>query len=222
MDTPLTLPQEQPAAAASARRYAIVLAGGSGTRLWPLSRVSMPKQLLALNGAETLLQQTARRLAPMVDPARIVTVTHADHRFEVTGQLHAVDPRLAGGVLAEPVARNTLPAIAWAAARIAREQPDALIGVFSSDHAVADAAAVGVPNEEFGEEVKAVVQPMPGVEAGAALEAELIAFCGAHLARQKCPRSVDFTAELPRLPTGKLYKKALRDRYWAGRGSRIV
>src|SRR6185295_4617915 len=57
------------------------------------------------------------------------------------GQLHAVDPRLAGGVLAEPIARNTLPAIAWAAARIALEQPDALIGVFSSDHAVADGAA---------------------------------------------------------------------------------
>jgi mannose-1-phosphate guanylyltransferase/mannose-6-phosphate isomerase len=133
--------QGQAPAALNARRYAVVLAGGSGTRLWPLSRMSMPKQLLALNGAETLLQETARRLAPMVDPGRVVTVTHADHRFEVTGQLHAVDPRLAGGVLAEPMARNTLPAISWAVARIAREQPDALIGVFSSDHAVADGAA---------------------------------------------------------------------------------
>jgi long-chain acyl-CoA synthetase len=87
---------------------------------------------------------------------------------------------------------------------------------------VMDAAVFGVPNDDLGEEVKAVVQPVPGAEAGAALEAELIAFCGEHLARQKCPRSVDFTAELPRLPTGKLYKKALRERYWAGRGSRIV
>jgi mannose-1-phosphate guanylyltransferase/mannose-6-phosphate isomerase len=120
------------------RRFAVILAGGSGTRLWPLSRATMPKQLLALNGDESLLQQTARRLAPMVDPGNVVTVTHQNHRFEVTGQLHALDPRYAANVLAEPIGRNTLPAIAWAVARIARQTPDALIGVFSSDHAVAD------------------------------------------------------------------------------------
>jgi mannose-1-phosphate guanylyltransferase/mannose-6-phosphate isomerase len=123
------------------RRYAIVLAGGSGTRLWPLSRTTMPKQLLALDGPETLLQQTARRLLPVAMPAHTFVVTHQDHRFEVAGQLHAIAPELAGNVLAEPTGRNTLPAIAWAVARLARATPDALVGVFSSDHAVADQGA---------------------------------------------------------------------------------
>ena len=125
----------------SAKRYAIVLAGGSGTRLWPLSRSSKPKQLLCLNGAESLLQQTVRRALPMVAASHVFTVTSAAYRFEVAGQLLALEATLAAGVLAEPVGRNTLPAIAWAVARIARETPDALIGVFSSDHAVADGEA---------------------------------------------------------------------------------
>jgi long-chain acyl-CoA synthetase len=87
---------------------------------------------------------------------------------------------------------------------------------------VADAAVFGVPNDDLGEEVKAVIQPMPGVSAGPELAAELIAFCNGHLSRQKVPRSIDFMDELPRLPTGKLYKKGLRDKYWGDRKSRIV
>jgi long-chain acyl-CoA synthetase len=79
---------------------------------------------------------------------------------------------------------------------------------------VLDAAVFGIPNEEFGEEVKAVVQPRDMRDSGAVLEAELIAFCREHLSAIKCPRSVDFEAQLPRSPTGKLYKQTLRDRYW--------
>ena len=85
-----------------------------------------------------------------------------------------------------------------------------------------DAAVFGVPNDEFGEEVKAVVQPVGGVEAGPALEAELIDYCRAHLATYKCPRTIEFDPELPRDPNGKLYKRRIRDRYWQGRTSRIV
>jgi long-chain acyl-CoA synthetase len=87
---------------------------------------------------------------------------------------------------------------------------------------VADAAVFGVPNEDLGEEVKAAVQLMPGTAPGEDIAEELLAFCAQHLARQKCPRSIDFEAELPRLPTGKLYKRLLRDRYWQGHKTRIV
>ncbi|WP_066912356.1 acyl-CoA synthetase [Mycobacterium interjectum] len=85
-----------------------------------------------------------------------------------------------------------------------------------------DAAVFGVPNDEFGEEVKAVVQPVDGVAPGPDLEAELIAYCRAQLAGYKCPRTVEFAPELPRDPNGKLYKRRIRERYWQGRASRIV
>jgi len=87
---------------------------------------------------------------------------------------------------------------------------------------VADVAVIGVPNEDFGEEVKAVVQPIDWADAGPALAEELIAYCRASLSPIKCPRSVDFDPELPRHPTGKLYKRLIRDRYWGKRESRIV
>ena len=89
---------------------------------------------------------------------------------------------------------------------------------------VVDVAVFGVPNEDFGEEVKAVVQPvvLPADDAEAKeLERELIAFCRTYLADVKCPRSIDFRTELPRHPTGKLYKRLLKDEYWADSGRTI-
>jgi len=87
---------------------------------------------------------------------------------------------------------------------------------------VFDVAVFGVPHEEFGEEVKAVVQPRDMALAGPALAAELMAFCQQHLSTIKCPKSVDFMAELPRHPTGKLYKRLLRDRYWPQKQGKLV
>ena len=86
---------------------------------------------------------------------------------------------------------------------------------------VMDVAVFGIPHEEFGEEVKAVVQPVSMDEAGPELERELIAYCREHLADVKCPRSIDFRAELPRHPTGKLYKRLLKDEYWKGHRTAI-
>jgi long-chain acyl-CoA synthetase len=86
---------------------------------------------------------------------------------------------------------------------------------------VNDAAVFGIPHPDLGEEVKAAVELVPGVEPGPELEAELIEFCRENLARQKCPRSIDFEDKLPRLPTGKLYKRELRDKYWADGPARI-
>jgi len=87
---------------------------------------------------------------------------------------------------------------------------------------VYDVAVIGVPNDDFGEEVKAVVQPMDMAQAGPELAEELIRYCRERISAVKCPRSVDFEPELPRHPTGKLYKRLLKDRYWGNHDSRIV
>jgi acyl-CoA synthetase (AMP-forming)/AMP-acid ligase II len=89
---------------------------------------------------------------------------------------------------------------------------------------VIDVAVFGVPNDDFGEEVKAVVQPveMPAnADDARALAAELIQYCKSQLADVKCPRTIDFRVELPRHPTGKLYKRLLKDEYWKDAGRSI-
>jgi mannose-1-phosphate guanylyltransferase/mannose-6-phosphate isomerase len=121
----------------------IILAGGVGTRLWPVSRETMPKHLARLLGDESLLQQTARRLITLAPPERIVTVGAAAQDFLVARQLAAVDPGLARHRLLEPVARNTAAAIALAALYVrAKLDPDAVLWVCPSDHLVRDPAAL--------------------------------------------------------------------------------
>ncbi|MBJ30531.1 MAG: acyl-CoA synthetase [Acidimicrobiaceae bacterium] len=99
--------------------------------------------------------------------------------------------------------------------------PQEAENVLTMHPAVHDVAVIGVPNDDFGEEVKAVVQPVDPAVAGPELAAELVAYCRSQLADVKCPRSVDFRDELPRHPTGKLYKRLLKDEYWQGHQARI-
>ena len=115
--------------------WAVVPAGGSGTRLWPLSRAARPKFLLPLLGERSLLQQTLDRLAPSVPPERTLVVCGPAHAAPVARQLPALPER---NVLVEPSPRGSGPAIALATALIARRDPAAIVGSFAADHEVSD------------------------------------------------------------------------------------
>ncbi len=117
--------------------YPIILAGGRGTRFWPLSRKRRAKQLLALDGNETMIQQTVARLTPMAAPSRFWIITNDDLRPAVLRQLPKLPPKQ---IIAEPAGRNTAPAIGLAAFLLLRHDPDAVLGLFPSDHVIADPA----------------------------------------------------------------------------------
>jgi len=113
----------------------VILAGGRGTRFWPLSRKKRAKQLLALDGKQTMIQQTVARLLPLASPKTFWIITNDDLRPAILKQL----PKLPKAqVLGEPVGRNTAPAIGLAAFLLLREHPDAVIGMFPSDHVITD------------------------------------------------------------------------------------
>lgn len=117
-------------------RYAIVLCGGSGERLWPLSRGLRPKQFIELNGEQSMLQQTISRISKIMRQDNIYAVTHEDHKFQLKEQLADKYPDVIKNILVEPVSKNTLPAIAWASYEIYQKDADAIIGVFASDHSI--------------------------------------------------------------------------------------
>lgn len=118
----------------------VILSGGSGTRLWPLSRQLYPKQLLPLAGEETMLQQTARRVADGALFTAPLIVANDEHRFIVAEQLRLADAPAMATIL-EPVARNTAPAIALAALRLAADDPERVMLVMPSDHVIEHVAA---------------------------------------------------------------------------------
>jgi mannose-1-phosphate guanylyltransferase len=118
--------------------YPVILAGGRGTRFWPLSRKKRAKQLLALDGKQTMIQQTVARLLPLCPPKRFWIITNDDLRPEILKQLAKL---LKPQVVAEPVGRNTAPAIGLAAFLLLHKNPNAVIGMFPSDHVIADEPA---------------------------------------------------------------------------------
>ncbi len=115
--------------------YPVILAGGRGTRFWPLSRKKRAKQLLALDGKQTMIQQTVARLLPLAPAKKFWIIGNDDLQPAIAKQL-SILPK--AQILAEPIGRNTAPAIGLAAFILLRENPDAIIGMFPSDHVIGD------------------------------------------------------------------------------------
>jgi mannose-1-phosphate guanylyltransferase len=124
--------------------HAVIMAGGSGTRFWPQSRQRRPKQLLALAGDDTMLQQTVSRCAPFADPVRTWVVTNSVQADATRAQLPDVP---AGNTLVEPAARNTAPCVGLAAVRLLKDDPDAVMFVMPADHVIR-------PVEQFAESAR--------------------------------------------------------------------
>lgn len=113
----------------------VILAGGSGTRFWPRSRRARAKQVLALDGERSMIQQTVERLNPLAGLDKTWVITNEYLAHEITDQLEGMP---AAQIVQEPVARNTAPACGLAAFLVERSNPDAVIGIFPSDHVIAD------------------------------------------------------------------------------------
>jgi mannose-1-phosphate guanylyltransferase len=120
--------------------YAVIMAGGGGTRFWPLSRRHRPKQFLPIVGTDSMLRQTWERCVAVVgDPERVLVVTAASYVALTVQELPELPP---ANLLAEPQARNTAPCLAWAAAVLAQRDPEAMMLVFPADHVVLDVAGL--------------------------------------------------------------------------------
>ncbi|TLY19772.1 MAG: mannose-1-phosphate guanylyltransferase, partial [Nitrospirae bacterium] len=145
--------------------YAVVLAGGSGTRFWPLSRELYPKQLLKVLSKRTLIQQTVHRVRPIVPAERTLVVTGAGHADGIRIQLDGADGVPKENILIEPVARNTAAAIGWAAEAVRRLDPDGVMLVMPADHVIPDekkflrAVALGIQVAQTGKLVTFGIAP---------------------------------------------------------------
>jgi mannose-1-phosphate guanylyltransferase len=195
--------------------WAVIPAGGSGTRLWPLSRRSAPKFLLDVTGSgQSVLRATWARLAPLADD-RILVVTGVDHAEAVRQQLPMLPE---GSIVAEPSPRDSMPAIALAAAIIERQDPEAVIGSFAADHVIEDEAAFqraigeAVALARTGELVTIGIEPTgPATGFGYIREGAPLEVPGAEHGRR-----VNEFVEKPDLQTAERYLRAGGYRWNAG------
>lgn len=130
--------------------HSVIMAGGKGTRFWPLSREDMPKQLLSVVGDRTMIQDTLNRIKPISPPERTLVITGASHADEVRKQLPDVPPE---NIIAEPAGRNTAPCVALAAKIVKKRDPDGIMAVFPADHLITRV-------EEFHEAIKKIMDAL--------------------------------------------------------------
>jgi mannose-1-phosphate guanylyltransferase/mannose-6-phosphate isomerase len=123
---------------AATNTHAVLLAGGSGTRLWPVSRELFPKQLVNFIGTDSLVQATIKRLIPLLDPEKVRIVCGAEHYYEIVRHMEEIGVSAAGKIIPEPVGRNTAPAILLAVLTLLIKKKDAVVCVFPADHVLKD------------------------------------------------------------------------------------